>query len=166
MYASVGAASRAAASVVGLVALDEPQRTQQWEEEASERPVDLEKALRLGKWSFERQTGGHKIFHRSVLYAEDPEKPEVQTISFPCTPSDVRWRKNALRDLRHKDDGVITAVACAEGDEKLAGGEMRYALLMRELEEVEQQRKAKEQALEGLDIERARIENDIDAIAW
>ena len=106
---------------------------------SSSRETDLQSLLDDGRWVFVPSAGGHKKYKRTVLMM-GAEKSTQQLITMPCTPSDHRWRANAVADLRRKDDGVEKILS--DLDEGTNANQARKHMLYKERKREEERHSA------------------------
>jgi hypothetical protein len=105
-----------------------------------QKKVDM--VLREGKWKQVCIDGrGHKRYKREVVKEDALGKLEVQIITMPSTPSDRRWAKNALADLRRMDDGVFQTFVAGEHDEDDPDRDDRREITRRELHDLHEKLK-------------------------
>ena len=114
-------------------------------------PYKLLKAnLHEGHWKLVRQSGGHPVYKRTVLY-EGEDRAKEQTFSHAATPSDWRSILNSISDLRAQDSNVSVAMP--------PGGDGQLGLFLR-LNECHRKRKEKEGELSHIQEEICMLESE------
>jgi hypothetical protein len=114
-------------------------------------PYKLLKAnLHEGHWKLVRQSGGHPVYKRTVLY-EGEDRAKEQTFSHAATPSDWRSILNSISDLRAQDSHVTVAMP--------PGGDGQQGLFLR-LNECHRKRKETEGELSQIEEEICMLESE------